>query len=378
MTDGLETWSCDRSIARLGSRDEVHEDFTSVTGWERLVQSLEMQMSEWMGMGKRFEGEDVQGTSANLARERRRAASVSLGTKVMRLEWRRGLEVDMGDDREDGLMAGAIERFFGVRECFFLGPLQKYELVAGDRNQGMALLGAMASAAVASGCTIALILPVGRPENLRFVGRKVDVSPERSLICSFASDFVPYLADSVSHLAGLLEHLQARRDPTLQMDQSLQDMEVTAKFTYLWSQFSLQDSVREIQTIATWPRFRVRELGRDPIAWGLPPRASAKWLMSATFNNLQPSFYPLSARMRKLIDIARYAQTARGQSVSNVGQRPTSDTMFAGGEKSVASGSPKAKRGSVFSNIFHTVADIAVGASDESVYPVIRVLGVAG
>lgn len=216
-------------------------DFTCQSPWERFALNVELTFRDWKISDGRCpdssasfasnEAEKllpVQGMEA----DRRIVQSISLANRKLYLELR-------SEDVDRSLTAEPLQRLLGIRQCILLRAENSDGAVAHDNSDATSLLSAMTVAASACGCTLPLIVPVGRPSSCRLIGRQV--GPVR--MSRFCCDFLTFLPDNFSHLSGLLDLFSSKRSSARRVTvPKTKGTTISAKFIYDWTDFSFKIS----------------------------------------------------------------------------------------------------------------------------------------
>eukprot|EP00177_Eucheuma_denticulatum_P006831 GFKZ01012426.1.p1 GENE.GFKZ01012426.1~~GFKZ01012426.1.p1 ORF type:complete len:930 (+),score=109.64 GFKZ01012426.1:251-3040(+) len=285
-------------------------DFTCATPWERLALDIELELRGWGLQDGQRPGATV--TKEDQYPETNRARSplepqpitstvVKLGDKTLWMELRSHHPTDIWE-------AHPLERLLGVSECILLTAETPDGIAADDGSDAAVLLSAMAVASSASSCAVPVIVPVGRPSSLRFIGRQLHPHHIR-----FSCDYTYQLTDDYTHIAGLLKLFQNKRTSAKHLyPPPLNDASITAKFIYEWTDFSFKlaptpgsfasdrrlnaeqaralsqsDPIRKIRVTAMWDTFSASTLQRNAVLAGLPASTATKLRLSPAVDLLE-------------------------------------------------------------------------------------------
>ena len=318
-------------------------DFTCASPWERLALDIELELRSW-GL------HDGQQPSDHLASANRHQNStryggsslepaplthtqISLGDKLFSLELR------VSKTPSDSLDATPLERLLGVSQSVMLTAATRDGIAADDASDASVLLSAMCVAAASCSCPLPMLVPVGRPSSLRFIGRQLYPTHLR-----FSCDYTHQLSQNFSHVAGLLSLFRNKRTSAQRRNPpSANDARISAKFTYDWNDFSFKlaptsgtflsdrqlaavqlnplaqaDPITRIRVAAIWDDFAATDLQRNETLAAMPAStASSLRIMPAidvlralSSNTFPPATIPMASAARATMRLARLASNA--------------------------------------------------------------------
>lgn len=311
-------------------------DFTCSTPWERLALDIELELRGWglqegqrpsATVAKEDQCSETNRSSSPLEPQPITSTVVKLGAKTLWMELRSHLPSDIWE-------AHPLERLLGVSECILLTAESPDGIAADDGSDAAVLLSAMAVASSACSCALPVIVPVGRPSSLRFIGRQMHPQHIR-----FSCDYTYQVTDDYTHLAGLLKLFQNKRTSAKHLyPPPLNDASITAKFIYEWTDFSFKlapipgsfaserrlnaeqalalsqsDPIRKIRVTAIWDKFSASALQRNAVLAGLPAS-------TATRLRLSPAVDLLEAIASSQIPSSRVPATAPALSILRLTQ----------------------------------------------------------
>lgn len=318
-------------------------DFTCASPWERLALDIELELRAWGlhdGQQPKDEKESdklnasqyISSTSTLNPKPLTRSL-VSIGQKSLFLELR-------STASSNSLGTNPLERFLGVTKCVLLTADTPDGIAADDASDAAVLLSAMAVAASACSCSIPMIVPVGRPSSLRFIGRQLHPRHLR-----YSCDYTHQISADYTHLAGLLNLFRNKRTAAKRLaPPPMNDAIITAKFIYDWVDFSFKlapipgsfasdrrlsavqadaisqaDPIRRIQVTAIWDEFPATALQHNAVLTGMPASTASRLglslssdLLEAVASSQIPSpRIPLTAPALALIRLAQIASKDR-------------------------------------------------------------------
>lgn len=280
-------------------------DFTCASPWERLALDIELELRAWGLHDGQLPPDHINEGARRIPNESSggqaidppplTCSKISLGDRVLCLE----LRVSSQNDSLDSLFP--LERLFGMNHCIMLTADTPDGIAAGDGSDASVLLSAMSVAASACSCPVPMVVPVGRPSSLRFIGRQLYPTHLR-----FSCDYIHQPSDEYSNLAGLLCLFRNKRKSARRLvAPSSGDIRITAKFTYDWSDFSLKlapspesfaserrlsasqyaalkeaDPISRIRVTAFWDEFPISDLKRNEVLAGMPAATATRLRLS--------------------------------------------------------------------------------------------------
>lgn len=290
------------SVDILPSKDaEELVDFTCASPWERLALDIELELRSWGLYDGQQPTDQIAGGTRRITSDKSGGSSlspppitcsqISLGDKLFSLELR------VSKHPNHSLDAYPLERLLGVHQCVMLTAATPDGIAADDASDASVLLSAMSVAASACACAVPMIVPVGRPSSLRFVGRQVYPNHLR-----FSCDYTHQISEQYTHLAGLLTLFRNKRRSAQRRNPAhTNDTNIAAKFTYNWTDFSLKlaakrgtflsdrqlaavqlgplseaDPVIGIRVTAIWDEFAATALKRNTMLAGMPASTAAR------------------------------------------------------------------------------------------------------
>eukprot|EP00178_Gracilaria_changii_P006384 TRINITY_DN20_c0_g1_i1.p1 TRINITY_DN20_c0_g1~~TRINITY_DN20_c0_g1_i1.p1 ORF type:complete len:913 (-),score=126.51 TRINITY_DN20_c0_g1_i1:10196-12934(-) len=318
-------------------------DFTCASPWERLALDIELELRSWglhdgqhsTGLVSDNRSSIPPKTSAGSVLEPPPIAvsHISFADRDFTLQLRVWSPTTSLD-------AVPLERLLGVTECVLLTASNPDGIAASDGSDASVLLSAMSVAASACGCPVPMIVPVGRPSSLRFIGRQLFPSHKR-----FSCDFNHHTPVDFSHLAGLLRLFRNKRLSARRLSPPRgSDANISAKFTYDWNDFSFRltptpgsfaserrlsavqvgalnesDPVARIQVSAIWEEFPATDLQHTEVLAGMPastasrlrlypPKELVKEIVSASIPSLR---IPMTTPARSNLRLAQIAANMR-------------------------------------------------------------------
>ncbi|CAN8064685.1 unnamed protein product [Agarophyton chilense] len=318
-------------------------DFTCASPWERLALDIELELRSWgLHDGQhstgRVHGRDVTTATKHISCSTLEPAptavsQISFGDRDLVLQLRAWSPTNALD-------AFPLERLLGVTECVLLTANSPDGIAANDGSDASVLLSAMSVAASACGCPVPMIVPVGRPTSLRFIGRQLFPSHKR-----FSCDYNHLTPVDFSHLAGLLHLFRNKRSSARRLNPARgSDANICAKFTYDWNDFSFRltptpgsfaserrlsavqagalnesDPVARIQITAIWDEFPATDLQHTEVLAGMPastasrlrlypPKELVKEIASASIPSLR---IPMTTPSRSNLRLAQIAANMR-------------------------------------------------------------------
>lgn len=319
-------------------------DFTCASPWERLALDIELELRAWGLHDGQQPKEQTQpsGSTVSLKNVGRSTLDpspiacvrVSVGEKTYCMELR-------NTNPNDSLEAYPLERLLGINKCVLLTSDTPDGIIADDGSDAAVLLSAMAVAASACSCHVPMVVPVGRPSSLRFIGRQLYPRHLR-----FSCDFTHELSDDFRHLAGLLNLFRNKRSAAKRLSEpAIDDASIAAKFEYDWIDFSFKlqpipgsfasdrrlsavqapaiiqsDPVRIIHVTAIWDEFLASELKQNTLLARMPA-SSASCLRLSPSNDLLDAMsssqipvlrIPLTAPALSNLRLAQDASNSRG------------------------------------------------------------------
>lgn len=276
-------------------------DFTCATPWERLALDIELELRAWGlhdGQVPSVSGYTVNGAPAAAALEPSpvAVATVCLANRPLSLQ----LRIAPADLSLD---AHPLERLLGTNQCVLLAADSPDSIAADDGSDAAVLLSALTVAASACGCSLPMLVPVGRPNALRFIGRQIQPQHLR-----FSCDYANQLPEQYSHLAGLLNLFHNKRFAARRLSPpSIEDASISAKFTYDWSDFSFKlaptpgsfaadrrlaavqagalseaDPIRRIRVTAIWDQFQADDVCANESLAGMPAATASRLRLAPT------------------------------------------------------------------------------------------------
>lgn len=321
-------------------------DFTCVSPWERLALDIELELRSWgihdgkisnlAELSTVSTSTSIASAATSLAPTPVVSSRVSLGDTVLCLELRTA-------PSNNWLHSFPLERIFGIHQYVLLTSATSNGIGADDTSEASVLLSALCVAANSCQCALPLIVPVGRPSSLRFVGRQVYPSHHR-----FSCDFTHPPADGYTHLAGILSLFRNKRiSARAHSVPSLHDASVEAHFSYDWTDFSFKlapapgtfasdrrlaalqmdallaaDPVKQIRISAVWGSFATKDLQHNQTLAAMPA-ATATRLRISLSSDLTSSIsklsfpsarIPLTSCARANLRLAQLAGTLRNAS----------------------------------------------------------------
>lgn len=294
----------------LPSKDaEELIDFTCASPWERLALDIELELRAWGLSNGRLPVTPILPTARHVSRPSTSiisptpiaSSTLSLSNTILRLELRHAAS-------NDWLHSHPLERLFDISTCLILTSDSPDGVVADDASDAAILLSALCVAASSCACKIPLLVPVGRPGSLRFVGRQLAPSHKR-----FSCDYTHSPSSDHSHLAGLLalfrnKRTSARRITSIRSSSA----HIAGHFMYDWADFSFKltpttdtfashgrlaaaqatvlteaDPVRRIRISAVWDRFPASDLQRNETLAAMPASTASRLRLSPSSDLLQ-------------------------------------------------------------------------------------------
>lgn len=191
-------------------------DFTCATPWERLVLDVELKLREWNLHASASKADVERSTKQSFA-----VTLVCLGARELSLQY-------IHQQNEN------IATILGVGECVVLGPPSVQSDAAVDASDAAVLLSALTAAAEACASVLPMIVRVGSVDALRLIGRQGGSRPRR-----FCCDYTSYPSGPITQLSGILQLFHNKRVAARRMcPPPRSDANITAMFTYYWSDFS--------------------------------------------------------------------------------------------------------------------------------------------
>lgn len=335
----------DADILPAKDADEL-VDFTCASPWERLALDIELELRAW-GLHDGQQPEDeIHSDKNNVSRHNsstsilnpnpRTCSLVSIAQKSLLLQLR-------STPPGHSLDAHPLERLLGVTKCVLLTADTPDGIAADDGSDAAVLLSAMAVAASACSCSIPMIVSVGRPSSMRFIGRQLHPRHLR-----FSCDYTHQISADYTHLAGLLNLFRNKRTAAKRLaPPPMNDAIITAKFMYDWSDFSFKlapipgsfasdrrlsavqteaiaeaDPIRRIQVTAIWDEFPATALQHNAVLTGMPASTASRLrlsppsdLLEAVVSSQIPSpRIPLTGPALALLHLAQIASNVSGSS----------------------------------------------------------------
>lgn len=319
-------------------------DFTCATPWERLALDIELELRAWGLQDGQPPKETVCSNDSNDSKRSRcnsaldpqplASSPVAIGDKTLYMELRCDSKAELWD-------AFPLERLLGVSKFVLLAADTADGIVADDGSDAAVLLSAMAVAASACSCSLPMIVPVGRPSSLRFIGRQLYPRHLR-----FSCDYTYQISEDYTHLAGLLKLFQNKRIAAKRLfAPPLHDAHIAAKFIYDWADFSFKlaptpgsfasertlsviqasalaqaDPVRRIRVTAIWDEFAASALQQNTMLVGMPASTASRLRLSPSADLLEAisssqiplSRIPLSAPASSILRLAQEGSNMTG------------------------------------------------------------------
>lgn len=320
-------------------------DFTCATSWERLALDIELELRAWgVQDGAQSPKEIVRSIDTGESKHNRcnsafgpqplARSTVSIGNRTLVMELRCNRKAKPWD-------AYPLERLLGVSKCVLLTADTPDAIIADDGSDAAVLLSAMAVAASACSCSLPMIVPVGRPSSLRFIGRQLYPRHLR-----FSCDYTYQLSEDYTHLAGLLKLFQNKRVAAKRLSApSLDDAHIAAKFIYEWADFSFKlaptpgsfaferklnavqaialaqaDPVRKVRVTAVWDEFPASALQQNTLLAGMPASTASRLRLSPSADLVEAisgsqiplSRIPLTAPASLILRLSQEASNLRG------------------------------------------------------------------
>ncbi|CDF39386.1 unnamed protein product [Chondrus crispus] len=223
-----------------------------------------------------------------------------------------------------------------------------------------------------------MIVPVGRPSSLRFIGRQLYPTHLR-----FSCDYTHQIEPNYTHLAGLLILFRNKRTSAKRLKPPpANDAVISAKFKYDWVDFSFKltpipgsfasdrrlsaiqadaiaeyDPIKRIHVTAIWDDFPVSALQRNAVLAGMPASTASRLRLALSSDLLEAmaSTQIPSARIHltnPALKLLKYAQSAAIASDSRhpAAPRPVVDVRkkipsMTSGSRGVAAGADTAQDG---------------------------------
>lgn len=314
-------------------------DFTCATPWERLALDIELAIRSWnLHDGNLPQNAIISASSSNSSSAPPNTsldpppitcAQVAIGDKALFLELR-------NNDKKHLWEAYPLERMLGLSKCIILTADTQDGIAADDGSDAAVLLSALSVAASACSCTLPVIVPVGRPSSLRFIGRQVYPTQMR-----FSCDYTYQMSEEYDNLAGLLKLFQNKRTASKRLSPpSVHDAYISAKFIYDWIDFSFKiaptpgsfaserrlnaiqtialsesDPVRRIRVTAIWDEFAASSLRRNKVLAGMPASSASRLRLSPSADLLETISSSRIPTIRiplttPALSILRHSQTA--------------------------------------------------------------------
>lgn len=314
-------------------------DFTCASPWERLALDIELELRSWGLHDGQIPSSQILSTtptpnvhaspSSVIDPQPVTSSRISLGDRNLSLELRIS-------PQNDTLDACPLERLLGISQSVMLTAAAPDGIAADDGSDAAVLLSALSVAASACACPLPVIVPVGRPSSLRFIGRQAFPSHLR-----FSCDYTHQPSENCGHLAGLLSLFRNKRTSARRLSPpSTKDARISAKFTYDWNDFSFKlalppgtfasdrrlsalhlsalsqsDPVTRIRVTAIWNEFPAADLQRNEVLAGMPASTSSQLRLSTTqdlqkiitTSSIPSTRIPMMASARANIRLARSA-----------------------------------------------------------------------
>lgn len=279
-------------------------DFTCATPWERLALDIELELRSWGVHDSQTPPDYIPITSRNISHENTGGSVIDpppiISTPMSLGDTRLCLELRVAPPN-DSLDSFPLERLLGVNQCIMITSASPDAILANDASDATIYLSALAVAASACACSLPMLVPVGRPSSLRFLGRQLHPSHSR-----FTCDYTYEIPDKSGHLAGLLSLFSNKRASARPRNAStLSCPQISAKFTYDWTDFSFKlapaqgsfaserrlsavqsdalarsDPITKIRVVATWDAFSASDLECNKMPAAMPAVTASRIRLS--------------------------------------------------------------------------------------------------